>query len=68
MFSLLSPRDPRGNARWPRPFRAWLILALLLSGLPETLRVPVTSLDSGSPLTVAGAAPAWLGSAHRIPS
>lgn len=34
MFSLLSPRAPRGNARWPRPFRAWLILALLLSGLP----------------------------------
>ena len=32
--------------------------SMLLSGLPETFRVPVTSLDSGSPLTVAGAAPA----------
>ena len=32
--------------------------SLLLSGLPGTCQLSVTSLDSGSPLTVAGAAPA----------
>ena len=32
--------------------------SLLLSGLPEAAQASVTSLDSGSPLTVAGAAPA----------
>jgi hypothetical protein len=31
----------------------------LLSGLPEAVQASVTSLDSGSPLTVAGAAPAF---------
>ena len=38
--------------------------SMLLSGLPETSKGSVTLLDGGSPLTVAGAAPA----SHRLPS